>query len=692
MKRLLVVGGTGFIGQHLCREAARRGYEVTSLSLSDFSWSAEEHVSHVVGNILDRDSLKQILQDRLYEYVVNCGGYVDHADYFDHGQEIYNQHFTGVMNLVEAVNRTVLKRFVQIGSSDEYGMTPGPNSEADTLGIPISPYGAAKLAASQFLQMVSERNAFPALVIRPFLVYGPGQSKERFLPMLISGLLRGETIELSSGRQLRDFCHVSDFVHGVLRALETPGINGRVINLASGSPVSIRFVAEQVLKLVGRGNISFGTTLPIGENLKLVADVALAGNLLDWRPSIDLNDGLRSLIAQIAESQKREATKDGTRERARLLRVSASSIGETERQAVAGVLRRGFLGMGEEVRQFELGLTEFFGRPAVCVVNGTAALQLALQGAGIGLGDEVLVPSLTYVASFQAISALGAKPVSCDVNSETLTLDWRDAESRLTSRTRAVMPVHFAGGVGDLFGVYAFASKYGLRVIEDAAHAFGTTAQGKRVGSFGDVACFSFDGIKNITSGEGGCLVTDDESVLKLARDARLLGVTGDTEMRFSGHRSWTFDVKAQGWRYHMSNLMAAIGIEQLRKREQFAVARQALARQYDELLADHYAIFPLETNYSEVVPHIYPVRIRGLKNRDSLRERLLAENIQTGVHYFPNHRLTLYREVLAAPLPRTDTAYAELLTLPLHPNLFPEDVAFVCEILKREVACVLSA
>jgi dTDP-4-amino-4,6-dideoxygalactose transaminase len=213
------------------------------------------------------------------------------------------------------------------------------------------------------------------------------------------------------------------------------------------------------------------------------------------------------------------------------------------------------------------------------VVNGTAALQLALQAAGIWQGDEVLVQSLTYVASFQAISATGARPVACDVDAETLCLDWRDAEKRLTPRTKAVMPVHYAGGVGALDEIYAFAEKYGLRVIEDAAHAFGTEYQGKKVGEFGDIVCFSFDGIKNITSGEGGCIVTNDEEVLRKVRDARLLGVEKDTEKRFSGGRSWEFDVTAQGWRYHMSNIMAAIGLEQLKRFPENASQRQVLAK-----------------------------------------------------------------------------------------------------------------
>lgn len=367
----------------------------------------------------------------------------------------------------------------------------------------------------------------------------------------------------------------------------------------------------------------------------------------------------------------------------KVIRLSKSCIGEAEKLAVMGVLDREFLGMGAEVQQFEQALTEFFGRPAVCVVNGTAALQLALQACGIGPGDEVLVQSLTYVASFQAISATGAKPVACDVEPATLTLDWRDAEKRLTPRTKAVMPVHYGGGVGALDEIYAFAHRHGLRVIEDAAHAFGTVYQGKRVGGFGDIACFSFDGIKNITSGEGGCIVTDDAEVQHKVRDARLLGVEKDTEKRYASQRSWEFDVTAQGWRYHMSNIMAAIGLEQLKRFPQMAATRQRLARHYDEMLRGQPRIQLLLQNYDLIVPHIYVVRICELLDRKTLQDKFQEQGIQTGFHYKPNHCLSLYRDTYAQQILLTDAVFPELLSLPLHPDLDEEAVEMVCKKLK---------
>lgn len=356
------------------------------------------------------------------------------------------------------------------------------------------------------------------------------------------------------------------------------------------------------------------------------------------------------------------------------IRLSKSIVGNPEKEALSEVIDGGYLGMGSHVRKFEESLKKYLGaKHVLCVSSGTAALQLALMGAGLKPGDEVLVQSLTYIASFQAIVASGARAVACEVVPETCTIDLADAERRITDKTRAIMPVHYASRVGDLDGIYAFADRHDLRVIEDAAHAFGTVYRGKKVGSSGDLVCFSFDGIKNITSGEGGAVATDDDEAARFVMDARTLGVGNDTEKRFQGLRSWEFDVTHQGYRYHMSNLFAAIGIAQMERFEKdFKPSRQALARKYHNSLGSisDVALFP--DDYDEVVPHIFPIRVLHGR-RDGLRRHLLANNIECGIHYYPNHLLT-YFGAQRGRLPVTERIYDELLTLPLHPDLTEED------------------
>ncbi len=367
-----------------------------------------------------------------------------------------------------------------------------------------------------------------------------------------------------------------------------------------------------------------------------------------------------------------------------LIRLSKSSTGEREINAAAEAVRRAALGMGPEVNAFEKELSEFIGgeREVVCVTTGTAALQLAVQACGIGPGDEVLVPTLTFVASFQAISATGAKPVACEVREEDGYLDVEDAARRVTSRTKAIMPVHYASNLGAIDEVYGLARKHQLRVIEDAAHAFGSTRDGKYAGATGDVVCFSFDGIKNITSGEGGAIVTGDAVVVERAKNARLLGVLKDTEQRYAGKRSWEFDVTEQGWRYHMSNVYAAIGRVQLsRLAAEFAPRRQQLARQYEEQLRGIPSLRTLHLDYENVVPHIFPVFISN-ERRDAVREVMTAAEIETGIHYKPNHLLSFYGGG-SVSLPMAVRLYREMLTLPLHFELTDDEQNRVVETLR---------
>jgi len=370
-----------------------------------------------------------------------------------------------------------------------------------------------------------------------------------------------------------------------------------------------------------------------------------------------------------------------------MIRLSKSIIGKDERKAVENVLKKEFLGTGSETQAFEIELSSYLGGDVeiACTNTGTAALHLALQACGLCKGDEVLIPTLTYLASFQAISATGAKPIPCDVYENSGLIDLDDAGKRITSNTKAIMPVHYTGYVGELDRVYKFAKDYNLRVIEDAAHAFGSTYKGNRIGSIGDIVCFSFDGIKNITSGEGGAIVSKDKAVMQKVKDARLLGVLKDTEKRYEGKRSWEFDVTTQGWRYHMSDIMASIGRVQLRRFEtEFKPQRIKLHKHYRKILNGIDSIRLLKTDVDTVVPHIMPIRvIRGIRNH--VRKYLEKENIQTGIHYKPNHLLTYYSGSKVA-LPVAEKLYKEFLTLPLHPDLNVEDVEFICGKLKKSI------
>ena len=232
--------------------------------------------------------------------------------------------------------------------------------------------------------------------------------------------------------------------------------------------------------------------------------------------------------------------------------------------------------------------------------------------------------------------------------------------------------MHYASGTGQLRAVWDLASRHGLRVVEDAAHAFGCLYKGRPIGSAGDIVCFSFQGTKNITSGEGGAVVTADPAVAERVRDLRLLDVLKDSPKRYRRERSWEFDVEEQGWRYHMSDLFAALGRVQLRRfPQEMKPLRVNLGRRYQQLLAGSEHVRLLDLTYGDVVPHIFPIYITN-GSRDQVREELAGRGIETGIHYKPNHLLTMYgggRE----SFPVAEALYEEMLTLPLHPALTEE-------------------
>jgi nucleoside-diphosphate-sugar epimerase len=297
VKKLLIIGGTGFIGKHLSREAVRQGYKTSVISLHKvIETESIDGVNYLTSDVTNCDELKNILEDQPFTHVVNLGGYVNHAKFKSGGRDILDTHYLGVENLIEVLDWGILKSFVQVGSSDEYGDTAAPQCE-NNKEEPISPYSMGKLAAGQLLQMLNRTEGFPVVILRLFLVYGPGQNNQRFLPQIIEGCLNGESFSSSHGQQLRDFCYIEDVVNGIILALENPDVVGHVINLASGEPVKIRTVIEKVVQIIGSGMPEYGNVpYRVGENMALYADITKAKKILNWQPKTSLSDGLAITI------------------------------------------------------------------------------------------------------------------------------------------------------------------------------------------------------------------------------------------------------------------------------------------------------------------------------------------------------------------------------------------------------------
>src|SRR5712691_177403 len=362
--------------------------------------------------------------------------------------------------------------------------------------------------------------------------------------------------------------------------------------------------------------------------------------------------------------------------------VFAPHIGPDTLEYLRDTFAVGLLCMGATTREFESLIARYLGlekRYVVTTNTGTSAFHIALRAAGIGPGDEVITPSFNYVADHQAIRMAGAEVVMCDIRDDNLGIDCEKAEKLITPKTRAVDPLHFAGIPCDLEGVYSLARAHGLRVLEDATHAFGSRYKGRKIGSFGDIAWFSFDPVKVVTSIDGGCVIVESEEEFQRLQHLRILGVDRDTAERYKNRRAWDYDVVSEGYRYHLTNIMASVGVSQIKRIDEFIDSRQRVCRTYNEAFRDIEGLRVPPTDFEGVSPFIYSLRATDGK-REPLIQHLRSLGIDTGIHFIPVHRHRYFENARRGDMSVTERVTGEVLTLPLHSNMRPDFVERVVQ------------
>ncbi len=346
-----------------------------------------------------------------------------------------------------------------------------------------------------------------------------------------------------------------------------------------------------------------------------------------------------------------------------------------EIRAATASLELGWLGMGSYVGDFEAALGKFVraeDRYVAAVSTGHAALHLGLIVAGVGPGDEVITPSFNNIADFQAILAVGAAPVFCDIDPDTLCIDLAKAEALVGPKTKAIIVMDYDCVLCDHDAVARFAERHGVRVIHDAAHAFGSSYRGKPVGSFSDICMFSFDPVKTITCIDGGALVVRTEDELRMIHELRLIGMGQAASMMYQNQRAWTYDVRRVGFRYHMANMHAAIGLAQLAHMDDITRTRREACRTYNARLSGIPGVVVPKTQFEDVTPFLYYLRVPEAR-RDDLRTFLLERGIDTGIHWQPGHWFTLLKDCRRGDLSVTDRVGHQILSLPLHSRMSTE-------------------
>lgn len=380
--------------------------------------------------------------------------------------------------------------------------------------------------------------------------------------------------------------------------------------------------------------------------------------------------------------------KDIAVEASRTIPFHKPHITEDEILEVLDSLRSGWITMGPKTIRFEESFRDYIGsQNAVSMNSCTACLHLALKAIGIKEGDEVILPAFTFTATAEVVTYFRARPVLVDVDGQTCNIDVSKIEEKITSRTRALIPVHYAGQPCEMDDILSLAENRGLAVVEDAAHAIPARYRGKMVGTIGDITCFSFYATKSLTTGEGGMVTTDNYEWAERMRTLRLHGISKDAWKRYTNEGSWHYDVLEAGYKYNMTDIQAALGLAQLKKVDWMWARRKLIAEKYSESFAHLSEVgIPQVKSDRESAWHLYVIRlVPGALtiSRNQFMEELRSMGIMTSVHFIPLYRHPYYANEFgytAQPFPVSEQTYDEIVSLPIYPAMTDEDVGQVAE------------
>lgn len=362
-----------------------------------------------------------------------------------------------------------------------------------------------------------------------------------------------------------------------------------------------------------------------------------------------------------------------------MIPVFRPSMGEAEIKAVGEVIKSGWIGLGPKTKEFEDKFAAYMGcKYAVAMNSATAALHLAMTVMEVE-GGEVITTPMTFVSTNHAILYNNAEPVFCDIEPDTLNMDAGKIEALVTKRTKAIMVVHYGGYAADMDKVLDIAKRRNLKVVEDAAHACGGEYRNRKLGTIGDLGCFSFHAVKNLSTGDGGMVVTDDPAIYARLMKLRWVGISKDTWSRKDKNTkeySWYYNIEELGFKYHMNDLTAAIGLVQLGKLDAMNKKRTEISKSYTAAFSSNKKIgLPAVKNYmTRPACHNYVIKV---EDRDGLNAYLKQKGISTGVHYIPNNNYDMYKKFRGAT-PIAGAVWKKLLTLPLFPDLKPEETELI--------------
>lgn len=717
---VVVPGGAGYVGCVLVPELLRRGHQVRVFDRFVFGHEAtgvfadSPDCEIVQGDIRRLDDFPDLLNGA--DAVIHLAGLSNDPSCDLDPELTVDVNIEATRLLIDRSVEAGVRRFLLASSCSVYGQGVFDVLDEESPTNPVSAYAASKIESEKML-LDRMGNGFEPVISRAATIFGwsPRMRFDLAVNIMTAAAMHKKVINvLGGGRQWRPFVHVHDVAQIFSKMIEAPAkdVSGEIFNVGCDDlNLQILNLAEVVAKCIP------GTALEVSvddeDRRTYRVQFEKIREALGFNPGRSIEDGVEEVQTHLVNEDidpfsepfnnvRRMKTllatpvADGGEPYApRFIPLARPVFDDAEERAVIEAMRTGWVTSGPKIAAFESSLADTLqAAHVVATTSCTAAIHLCLAHIGVGPGDEVITTPLTWPSVGNLVTQMGARLVLADVDRDTLCIDPACVKAAITSKTKAIIPVHMAGQACDLTTIYAIGEKHGIPIIEDAAHALGTSHDGNPIGSRGDYVCFSFYAIKNITTLEGGAIALKDGEAAARIRRLAQHGLEATAWDRYSENAVPTPpEVIEPGYKYAMGNVSAAIGLEQLEKFPRFQSIRRRLARLYMRALGDIEEIrLPVVQDHDAHAWHLMIIRLdldKLDKTRDEIAFALRQENIGSGIHFNGLHLHKYYREKFGfAPedLPEATAASREVLSVPLYPGMTDKNVNEVVAALKKVI------
>lgn len=696
-KIVLITGAAGSIGSELVRQLLKfRPEKIIALDIAETPLhnliieldKNQGIIIPKICDIRDRGRLKEIFRSFNPSIVFHAAAYKHVPMMETNPIEAVKNNVFGTKNVIEKSEESQVGDFILIST--------------DKAVNPTSIMGITKRITEMIVQSRESKTRYSVVRFGNVL-----KSQGSALPLFEEQINRGGPVTITHPDIKRYFMTISEAVQLIIQSPILVREKDFFV-LEMGDPIKISEIVEEMIKLKGLepykdikiDYIGLRTGEKLNEELftdkerleKTINDRILRINQDDFDKEIFSRNllGLSKILSNREEDKIIEKIRGLIDSKSDILQISfhVPDIGYEEFEEVKDTLNSGWLTMGKKTIEFEKALSEYIGVKNIVAVNScTAALHLSLIVTGINSRDEVITTPFTFAATANVICNLGAKPVFVDIDPRTLNIDTEKIESAVTDKTKAIILVHYGGQPVDLDRVKQIADKHNIVIIEDAAHAIGSYYKGKKIGSHGNLTCFSFYATKNITTGDGGAIATDDERIADKLKELRLHGISKDAWDRYSDKGKWYYEIKDKGWKYNLTDLQSSIGLCQLRKLDGFIKRKMGISDYYTEKLSAIEGIRTIEyDNLGKSSFHLYPIILEDYP-RDKFIEEMKEKGIGLSVHFIPLHLQEFYKKTfgyVGGEFPNTEEVYRKIVSLPIYPSLTSSEVDYIINSIKE--------